>query len=68
MNKTASDETSLKPAGGFANKNTQKDLGLGVTQYNSSIVHRNAKLNVEKASKKIDEKTLNIFNVFVNSS
>ena len=48
MNKKASNKTSLTPGGGFAEKNAQKDLA--VTQYNSSVDHEFAKLNIEKAS------------------
>ena len=66
MYKTASNETSLKPAGGFAIKNTQEDLE--VIQYNSSVVHEFAKLSIKKASNKVDRKALNMFNVFVQSS
>ena len=66
MNKTASDETRLKLAGGFAIKNTYEDLG--VTQHNSSVVNEFAKLNIEKASNKIDRKAMNMFNVFVLTS
>ena len=60
MDQTVSNETSLKPASGFAMKNTKEDLG--VTQYNNSVVHEFAKLNIEKASNKINRKPLNIFN------
>ena len=66
MYKTASNETSLKPAGGFAIKNTQEDFN--VTQYNSSIVHEIAELNIKKASNKIDRKILIMLNVFAQSS
>ena len=66
MYKTASNETSLKPAGGFAIKNTQEDFN--VTQYNSSFVHEFAKFNIEKASNKIDRNALNLYNDFVLSS
>ena len=66
MNKIVSNETSLKPAGAFAIKNTNEDLG--VTQYNSRIFHGFAKLNIEKASSKIDRKALNTFDVFLQSS
>ena len=66
MDKTASNKTSLKPAKGFATKNTQEEFGD--TQYNSSVVHEFAKLNIEKASNKIDRKALKMFNVFVQSS
>ena len=44
-------------------ENTQEDLG--VTQYNSSVVHEYAKLNIAKALNRIDRKVLNMFNVFV---
>ena len=66
MYKTASNETSLKPAGGFAIKNTQEDLE--VIQYNSSVVHEFAKLNIEKASNKINRKSLYMFNDCAQSS
>ena len=66
MNDTASNETSLKLAGSFALENTQKNLE--VTQPKSSVVHEFAKLNIEKATNKIDRKALNMFNVFVKSS
>ena len=66
MDQTVSSENSFKPADGFAIKNTQEDLG--VTQFNCSIVHEFAKLNIEKASSKIDRKALNTFDVFLQSS
>ena len=66
MNKIVSNETSLKPAGAFAIKNAYEDLG--VTQYNSRIFHGFAKLNIEKASIKIDRKALDMFNVYIKSS
>ena len=66
MDKTATNETSLKPAGGFAIENTQEDLE--VIQYNRAVVHEFAKLNIKKASNKIDRKGLIMFNVFVKSS
>ena len=66
MDKAASNITSLKPASCLATKNTQKDLK--VTQYNSSVVHEFARVNLEKASKKIDRKALILFNDFVQSS
>ena len=65
MDQAISNETTLKPAVGFAVKNTQEELG--VTLYNSSIVHEFVKLNIEKALNKIDRKALNMFNVFVQS-
>ena len=61
-----SNEASLKPAKGFAIKSTHEDLG--VTQYNSSVVHKFVKLNIAKASNRYDRKALNMFNVFVQSS
>ena len=66
MDQTVSNEINLKPASGFAKENFQQDLE--VTQYNSSVVHEFAKLNIEKASNKIDRKNLKTFNVFVQSS
>ena len=66
MNDTASNETSLKPAGSFALENAQKNLGI--TQNKSSVDHEFAKLNIEKATNNIDRKALNMFNVFVKSS
>ena len=66
MDKTASNETSLNADCSFAVKNAQEDLE--VTQHNSSIVHEFAKLNIEKASNKIDRKAMTMFNVFVKSS
>ena len=66
MDKTASNDTSLKPADGFAIENTQEKFGD--TQYNSSVVQKFAKLNIEKASNKIDRIALKMFNVFVQSS
>lgn len=66
MDKTASNETSLNPDRGFAVKNIQEDLE--VIQHNSSVVHEFAKLNIEKASNKIDRKAMTMFNVFVKSS
>ena len=66
MDKTASNETSLNADRGFAVKNIQEDLE--VIQHNSSVVHEFAKLNIEKASKKIDRKAMTMFNVFVKSS
>ena len=66
MDNTTSNETSLKPAEGFAIKSAHEDLG--VTQYNSSVVHEFVKLNIAKASNRIDRKILNMFNVFVQSS
>ena len=66
MEKTVSIKNRLNPASGFAIKNTHEDLG--VTQYNSTVVNEFAKLNIEKASNKIDRKSLNLFNVCVKSS
>ena len=66
MDTTTSNEASLKPAEGFAIKSTHEDLG--VTQYNSSVVHEFVKLNITKASNRIDRKALSVFNVFVKSS
>ena len=66
MDNTTSNEFSFKPAGSFANKNTQEDFG--VTQYSSAVVYEFAKLNIAKASNRIDRKALNMFNVFVKSS
>ena len=66
MDKTASNKTSLKPADGFAIENTQEEFGD--TQYNSSVVYEFAKVNIAKASNRTDRKTLNMFNVFVQSS
>ena len=66
MDETFSNDTSLKPADGFAIENTREEFGE--TQYNSSVVHEFAKLNIEKASNKVDRKALNMFNVFVQSS
>ena len=66
MDKTASNETSLNANCSFAIKSTQEDLE--VIQHNSSVVHEFAKLNIEKASNKIDRKAMTMFNVFVKSS
>ena len=66
MDTTTSSENSLKPAKGFAIKNTQEEFGD--TQYNSSVVYEFAKVNIAKASNRTDRKTLNMFNVFVQSS
>ena len=66
MDTTTSSENSLKPAKGFAIKNTQEDLRL--TQYNNSANNEFAKLNIAKASNRVDRKVLNMFNVFVKSS
>ena len=66
MDQTVLNEISFKLAGGFAMKNTQEDLA--VTQYNSTVVHEFAKLNIAKALNRVDRKALNMFNVFVKSS
>ena len=66
MDQTATIETILKPVCGFAIKNTQEDLRL--TQYNNSANNEFAKLNIAKASNRVDRKVLNMFNVFVKSS
>ena len=66
MDQTATIETILKPVCGFAIKNTQEEFGD--TQYNSSVVYEFAKVNIAKASNRTDRKTLNMFNVFVQSS
>ena len=66
MDMTILNETSLKLVVGFAIKNTQEDFN--VTQCNSSIVHEIAKLNIKKASNKIDRKALKMFNGLIKSS
>ena len=63
MDKAVSNKTSFIPAGSFAIKNTHEDLG--VTQYNISVVHKFAELNIVKAFNKIDRKALNMFNDYV---
>ena len=66
MDIKASIESRLELASSFAIKSNYEDLG--VTQYNSTVVNEFAKLNIEKASNKIDRKSLNLFNVCVKSS
>ena len=66
MDETASNEAILKMADGYAVQDIYEDLG--VTQYNNSVLDDFVKLNIEKASDKIDRIVLNMFNDFVSSS
>ena len=66
MDQDVSNKTSIKLTSRFGIKNIYEDLG--VTQHNNLVFHEFAKLNIEKASNKIDRKAFNTFDVFLQSS